>query len=73
MVHLKSQLNQVIRLIITHSMPFNEHFTVIVRPGLSDTPENLYGMPFNDCSHVFKNPYGLCGPCPGGASSLICI
>ena len=24
-------------------------------------------------NHVFKNPYGLGGPCPGGASSLICI
>ena len=30
-------------------MPFNEQFTVFLRPSLNDTFENSYGTPFNDC------------------------
>ena len=46
----ESRLYPVIRLIITHSTPFNEQFTMIVRPDQSDMFENSYGTPFNDCS-----------------------
>ena len=45
----ESRLNQVVCMLITHSTPFNEQFTVIVRPGPSDMPKNSYGTPFNDC------------------------
>ena len=45
----ESRLYPMICLIITHSMPFNEQFTVIVRPSLNDTFDNSYGTPFNDC------------------------
>ena len=50
MVRLRRWLYQVICLIITNSTPFNEHFTVTVQPGLSDTPEYSQGTPFNDFS-----------------------